>query len=67
VVLDGVRVRRNSMIAAGSLVREGFEVPEGMLVAGLPAAVKRPLTQEELAYLQQSAEQYVHYVSTYRS
>lgn len=67
VVLDGALMRRNSMVAAGSLVREGFEVPEGMLVAGVPAAVKRPLTQEELAYLQQSAEQYVQYVSTYRS
>ena len=66
IVLDGVRVRRNSMVAAGSLVREGFEVPEGMMVAGVPATVKRPLTRDELAYLVQSAENYVQYVATYR-
>jgi carbonic anhydrase/acetyltransferase-like protein (isoleucine patch superfamily) len=67
IVLDGAIVRRGSMIAAGSLVREGFVVPEGMLVAGVPAAVKRPLTPEEAAYLAQSAENYVRYVSLYRS
>jgi carbonic anhydrase/acetyltransferase-like protein (isoleucine patch superfamily) len=67
IVLDGAVVRRGSMIAAGSLVREGFVVPEGMLVAGVPAVVKRPLTPEETAYLTQSAENYVRYVSLYRS
>jgi carbonic anhydrase/acetyltransferase-like protein (isoleucine patch superfamily) len=67
IVLDGAQVRRGSMIAAGALVREGFEVPVGMLVAGVPAKVKRPLTSEESAYLAQSAENYVRYVSMYRS
>jgi len=67
IVLDGAVVRSGSMVAAGSLVREGFEVPEGMLVAGVPAVVKRPLTAEETAFLTQSAENYKHYVSFYRS
>jgi carbonic anhydrase/acetyltransferase-like protein (isoleucine patch superfamily) len=67
IILDGAVVRCGSMIAAGTLVREGFVVPEGMLVAGVPAAVKRPLTPEESSYLAQSAENYVRYVSQYRS
>jgi len=66
IVLDGARLGAQSMVAAGSLILEGFEVPAGMLVAGIPAKVKRPLTGEERQSLQQSAENYVRYVAAYR-
>ena len=66
IVLDNAKVAGGSMIAAGSLVREGAEVPEGVLVAGVPAVVKRPLTQEEREMILQSAKNYMHYVATYR-
>ena len=39
----------SALVAAGAVVREGFEVPEGTLAAGVPAVVKRPLTPEEAA------------------
>jgi carbonic anhydrase/acetyltransferase-like protein (isoleucine patch superfamily) len=67
IVLDKAIVRTHSMVAAGSLVLEGFEVPEGMLVAGVPAKVKRPLTAEEKDFLATTAENYVHYMKTYQS
>lgn len=66
-VLDGARVRRHSMVAAGAVVREGFEVPEGTLVAGVPAKVVRELTEAEHAKLYQSAQNYIDYVASYRS
>jgi len=46
-VLDNATVGSYSLVAAGALVLEGFEVPEGVLVAGIPAKIKRKLTDEE--------------------
>lgn len=47
-VLDGARVGRFSLIAAGAVVREGMVVPERSLVVGVPGVVKRTLTDVEL-------------------
>jgi carbonic anhydrase/acetyltransferase-like protein (isoleucine patch superfamily) len=66
-VLDGARIGHHSMIAAGAVVREGFVVPPGTLVAGVPAKVIRELTPEEMAKLEQSAQNYIDYVASYRS
>ena len=65
-VLDGATIGSFSLIAAGALVLEHFEVPEGVLVAGVPASVKRMLTNEEREQIAQSARNYVKYVITYR-
>ena len=46
---------------------EGFDVPEGMLVAGIPAKVKRALTEEEKQMIRQSAVNYVRLSSSIRS
>ncbi|MCX6135529.1 MAG: gamma carbonic anhydrase family protein [Ignavibacteriales bacterium] len=65
-VLDDATVGPYALVAAGSLVLEHFEVPEGALVAGVPARVKRMLTEEERAGIVQSAHNYVDYVKSYR-
>lgn len=57
-VLDGAVVRSESMVAAGALVPPGFEVPTGTLVAGVPARVKRELTDDERRGLHDSAAHY---------
>jgi gamma-carbonic anhydrase len=67
IVLDRAYIHRNSMVAAGAIVLEGFDVPEGMLVAGVPAKVKRELTEEEKQFIHQSAANYVGYVRAYQS
>ena len=36
IVLNGARVGRHSIIAAGTVLAEGQQVPEGVLVAGVP-------------------------------
>ena len=43
VVLDGARIGAGAMVAAMSLVQPGVEIPAGMLAAGVPAVVKKPL------------------------
>lgn len=67
ILLDGVRVGRNSLVAAGSLLTPGTQIPPNSLVMGSPAKVKRTLTDEELAYLDKSWQNYVelkkHYLN----
>ena len=41
VTLNRARVGTGAIVAAAALVPEGFEVPPGSLVAGVPAKVKR--------------------------
>ncbi len=60
VVLDGAVVEKHSLVAAGAVVRPGFRVPSGYLVAGNPAQVKRPLRPEEIAGILQAAREYLH-------
>lgn len=64
-ILDGVRVGRYSIVAAGSVVREGTRIPERTLVAGVPAVPKRHVTEEEIAGILASAERYVGYKDSY--
>jgi len=67
VILDNAKVNSNSFIAAGTLVREHFIIPEGVLVAGVPGKIIRDLTEEEIKKIKQSADNYLYYVSVYRS
>jgi gamma-carbonic anhydrase len=66
ILLDHCIVEPWAMVAAGSLVKQGFCVPSGMLVAGVPAKVVRPLTDKERANILESAENYQSYVAHYR-
>jgi carbonic anhydrase/acetyltransferase-like protein (isoleucine patch superfamily) len=67
IVLDGARIGKNSLVAAGSLVTPGTVIPERSLVMGSPARVKRPLTDEEIAKLRESAQNYVSLSEIYRN
>ena len=67
IVMDKAHIHRHSMGAAGTIVLEGFDVPEGMLAAGIPAKVKRALTEDERQFIRQSALNYVSYVQAYTS
>jgi carbonic anhydrase/acetyltransferase-like protein (isoleucine patch superfamily) len=66
ILLDGCVIEPRVLVAAGSLVRQGFVAPSGMLVAGVPAAVKRPLTEDELRNVLESPDNYARYVAAYR-
>ena len=66
IVMDGVEIGDDCLVAAGALVTPGTKIPSGHLVLGRPAAVTRPLRPDELAYLRQSAANYVEHASGYR-
>jgi carbonic anhydrase/acetyltransferase-like protein (isoleucine patch superfamily) len=65
VVLDGVRVGRDSLVAAGSLVTPNTQIPPRSLVMGSPAKVKRELTDEEVADLKKYWQNYVKLTEVY--
>lgn len=58
-VLSGAVVGAGSLVAAGAVVLAGEVVPPGSLVAGVPAKVRRALTEEEGAGLTRNAEAYL--------
>jgi carbonic anhydrase/acetyltransferase-like protein (isoleucine patch superfamily) len=64
-VLDGAVVGESALVAAGAVVSEGFVVPPRTLAAGVPAKVKRPLTDDELARLAMSWRHYVELKDEY--
>ncbi len=65
VLMDGVVVGDDCLIGAGALVTEHTKIPPGSLVVGSPARVKRPLRDTELAWLKESAQNYVRYALDY--
>ena len=58
-VLNGARIGSQSIIGAHALVPEGMEIPSGVLAVGVPAKVRRDLTDEERAGLAAQAARYV--------
>jgi carbonic anhydrase/acetyltransferase-like protein (isoleucine patch superfamily) len=65
VVLDNAHIGPYAIVAAGAVVREQSVIPEGVLVAGVPAKIIRPITDDERMMLRQSADNYVHYARSY--
>ncbi|WP_405402142.1 gamma carbonic anhydrase family protein [Streptomyces sp. NBC_01104] len=65
-VLNGAHIGTGSLIAAQALVTQGMRVPPGSLVAGVPAKVKRQLTEEELEGIKFNAVGYVELAKAHR-
>lgn len=65
VLLGGSVIGEESIVAAGALVREGFQVPPRTLVAGVPARIVRDVTPDEVASFARSAEGYVRKIRLY--
>lgn len=64
-IMDGAEIGEGCLVAAGSLIREGFKAPPHSLVAGWPATVKRELTQEQRALVASIWSRYVRYKEAY--
>ncbi|NGM65570.1 gamma carbonic anhydrase family protein [Sphingobacterium sp. SGR-19] len=63
IVMDRAIVETNVIVAAGAVVLEGTVCESGYLYAGVPARKIKPLTDEQLAMLQQLPHNYVLYSS----
>lgn len=66
-ILDGAVIGHNSIIAAGSLIREGFKVPPKTLAAGVPAKIIKELSDEEIIRYSSVSNHYITYVEEYRN
>ncbi|MFM2068432.1 MAG: hypothetical protein RLZZ584_3341 [Pseudomonadota bacterium] len=58
VVMDEAEVGEYSIVAACAFVRAGLKLPARSLVAGMPAKVVRPLSDEEIAWKLEGTETY---------
>jgi len=65
ILMDGVRVGHESLVAAGTLLTPRTVIPPRSLVMGSPGRVKRELTDEELAHLNWSWRNYVELKNKY--
>jgi carbonic anhydrase/acetyltransferase-like protein (isoleucine patch superfamily) len=65
IVLDDAVVGEGTLVAAGSLVAMGQVVPPRTLVAGMPAKVKRELTDEELKRMEEGCKHYLELKEIY--
>jgi carbonic anhydrase/acetyltransferase-like protein (isoleucine patch superfamily) len=66
VVLNGATIGQGCVVAAGALVPEGMAIPPGSMVMGVPAQVRRQVTQQEQERFKINAEHYVELRQVYR-
>lgn len=63
VILNGAVIGAGSLVAGGAVVLEGASIPPGSLVAGVPAKVRRALTEDERAGILRNADAYRTHVA----
>lgn len=64
-LLNNVVVGEYSIVGAGALITERTKIPPRSLVLGMPGKVKRPITDEEAASIDEYARRYHEYKETY--
>lgn len=58
-ILTGAKIGDRAIIAAGAVVREGQEIPPDALAMGVPAQVRREVTEADLERVRLGREGYV--------
>ena len=58
VVMNGAHIGAGSIVAPGAVGTPNTIVPPGSVVAGIPAKVVRPATDDDLAHIRGNAESY---------
>ena len=66
ILLNNVRVGSGSIIAAGTLVPEGTQIPPKSLFMGHPGKFRREVTERELEGIEGYASRYVEYAEGYK-
>lgn len=65
IIMDNVTVEDDVIIGGGSLVPPNKRLESGYLYVGSPVKQARPLTEQELAFLKVSADNYVQLKDEY--
>jgi phenylacetic acid degradation protein len=58
VIMDNVVIGEEAIIAASAFVKAGVEIPPRVLVAGVPAKVIRPLSENEIRWKSEGTATY---------
>src|SRR4051812_44464009 len=64
-LLSRTKIGSECLIAAGAVVPPGLEVPDRMLVMGVPGKVVRPVGEKDLEYMRWLTEHYVELAQEY--
>ncbi len=67
IVLSGARVGEGSIVAAGALVPEGTVIPPASLYVGVPARLRRKLSDADREFIDTHASHYLEYKRVYRA
>jgi carbonic anhydrase/acetyltransferase-like protein (isoleucine patch superfamily) len=59
ILLDGVKIGRNCLIGAGSLIPPDTTIPNGKVVMGVPGEVVRDVTPEDIRNIENAAAKYI--------
>ncbi len=65
VILSRAKIGSHSIIAAGSVVPEGMQVPPRSLVMGVPGKVVRHVTDEEIERIRNATRNYIERARNY--
>ena len=65
IVLNRARVGAGSIVAAGALVLEDAVIPPGSLYVGVPAKLRRKLTECDQAFIDAHSSNYLKYKDIY--
>ena len=64
-VLGRTQIGRECLIAAGAVVPPGLEVPDRMVVMGVPGKIVRPVKEAELKYMRWLTTHYIEVAERY--
>ncbi len=67
VILSGAVIGAGSLVAGGALVLGGTIVAPGSMVAGVPAKVRRELTEDEKLGILRNADAYREHTASHRA
>ena len=66
VVLDGAKIGKHCLVAAGALVTSGKEFPDNSLIMGSPAKAVRELTDVQMSDIQKGVQTYIERAAYFR-
>jgi carbonic anhydrase/acetyltransferase-like protein (isoleucine patch superfamily) len=64
-LLSRTQIGRECLVAAGAVVPPGLNVPDRMLVMGVPGKIVRPVTDRDLEYMRWLTDHYVELAERY--
>ena len=65
-ILNGAQIGNNSIVGANALVPQGKRFPDNSIILGVPAKVKRQVTEEDIRKILENAAEYVELAKEYK-